>query len=332
MALRDIFTRPIHLIKDQLIEFADTVEALIAAAGSALDVQSMDTTSIGTADGIRAPDIAMDGTVAVFPYIPLQRTDAELAAMSPPISFVLYANTDTGKLQYFDGTNWIILGSGGGIIGIPPGANVSWESDINVTGSPASSWVSKDNTVTLTQSGTSRPTVTANAFGTTQGLTFDGVNDFMSVASKIISATTAGSISLVFKTGTSVVGPMVLVSQSNVAVANDWFEVGINADGKFYVESNNAGTKMTVLGSTILLPSTVYNIILCYDGTDFFVLLNNGEENPLEIANIGAFAWFGRIGGTTTFTVGATTTSGGTFRYFLGIIGGIYFWDTDLTV
>lgn len=332
MALRDIFVKPIYLIKDQLIEFANTVEAMIAAAGSALDVQGMDEVSIGTADGIRVPDIVLDGTVAVFPYIPLQRTDAELSSMSPPISFVLYANTTTGKLQYFDGTNWIVLGSGGGVIGIPPGANVSWESDTNVTGSPVSSWVSKDNTVTLTQSGTSRPSIAAGAFGSTQGLLFDGINDFMAVASKIISVTGAGSISLVFKTGTSVVGPMVLVSQSDAAVANDWFEVGINADGKFYVESNNAGTKMTVLGSSVLLASTVYNVILCYDGTDFFILLNNVEENPLEISNIGTFAWFGRIGGTTTFTVGATTTSGGTFRNFSGIIGGIYFWDTDLTI
>lgn len=332
MALRDIFNRPINLLKDQLITFADTVEAMIASVTGGFEVFESDGTSLGTADGLKAPDIIMDGTTAVLPFIPLIRTQAELSAMSPPLSFVLYANSDTKNLQYFDGTNWIVLGSGGGTIGIPPGANVSWESDTNVTGSPVSSWISKDNTVTLSQSGTSRPAIALATFGSTQGLLFDGVNDFIAVASKIISATAAGSISLVFKTGTSVVGPMVLVSQSNVAVANDWFEVGINADGKFYVESNNAGTKMTVLGSSVLLASTVYNVILCYDGTDFFILLNNVEENPLEISNIGSFAWFGRVGGTTTFTVGATTTSGGTFRNFLGIIGGIYFWDTDLTV
>lgn len=262
----------------------------------------------------------------------LFRSEAQLSAMSPPPTGPLFFNTTTPRMQFYDGTQWVILGSGGGVIGIPPGPNASWESDTGVTGSPASAWESIDETVTLAQSsGSSRPAVTASALGSTQGLTFDGVNDYLTVAAKVVTETGAATISIVFKTAAAVVGPQVLVSQSDTAVSNDWFEIGIAADGRLYVESNAAGTKHTVKGSTALLPSTIYNAILCYDGTDYFILLNNVEENPLTIENIGAFAWFGRVGGTTSFSVGATITSGGAARFFAGVVGGVYLFDEDLT-
>lgn len=212
----------------------------------------------------------------------------------------------------------------------PP--DLYWEADSGVVGSPASSWVAVRGGVTLAQ-GTagSRPAVTASAFGSTTGLTFDGTDDLLTYTGKAVSRTGAASLSIVFKTPATVTGPVVLASQSDSAVANDWFEVGIASDGKLYVESNVAGTKHTVKGSTVLSASTVYNAILTYDGTDFYLLLNGVEENPLTIENAGAFAWFGRVGGTTVFSVGATVTSAGTVRPFSGVLGGVYFWDRDIT-
>lgn len=308
------------------------LEKITRVAGGSFEVFDASGASLGFAVSIKAPDISIVGGVAVFPYVPLVRNQTQIDAMAPPISFVLYANSTTGQLQYFDGTNWIVLGSGGGVIGVTPAANVSWESDHGVTGSPAASWASIDGTVTLVQaSGTNKPAVTGAAFGATTGLTFDGVNDFIAIASKVISTTGAATISLVFKTPATIAGPAVIISQSNIAVANDWFELGIDVNGRIYVENNNAGTKHTVVGVTPLAPSTAYNAILCYDGTDFFMMLGGVEENPLTIANIGAFAWFGRVGGTTVFTVGGTQTSGGLQRPFAGVIGGIYFWSEDLT-
>lgn len=280
--------------------------------------------------GVRDALVAIDADVNA---LPTDRTQAELDALSPKPEGVLFYNATTKKMQFFDGTKWVVLGEGGGgVIGVPPSASASWNSDIGVTGSPASAWESIDETVTLAQAtGSNRPAVTASAFGSTQGLTFDGVNDHLTVATKVVTETGAATLSLVFKTAALVTGPQVIVSQSNSAVANDWFEVGIAADGRVYVESNAAGTKHTVKGSTPLLPSTAYNLILCYDGTDYFVLLQGIEENPLTIDNIGSFAWFGRVGGTTAFTVGATITSGGVQRPFAGVVGAIYLWDEDLT-
>lgn len=265
--------------------------------------------------------------------LPTHRTQAQLDALNPKPIGVLFFNSTTGKMQFYNGVAWIVLGEGGGgVIGVPPAANASWESDNGITGSPASAWESIDETVTLAQAtGSSRPAVTAGAFGSTQGLTFDGVNDYLTVTTKVVTETGAATISVVFKTAAAVTGPQVLASQSDTAVGNDWFEIGIGADGRLYVESNAAGTKHTVKGSTPLLPSTVYNAILCYDGTDYFLLLNGVEENPLTIENIGAFAWFGRVAGTTAFTLGATVTSGGVQRPFAGAIGGVYLWDEDLT-
>lgn len=207
-----------------------------------------------------------------------------------------------------------------------------WLSSSNVTGSPCSAWQSVIGNITLAQgTGTNQPSVTANAFGTTTGLTFDGVSDVLTVTPTPISRTISGSMSVVFKTPATITGPVAIVSQSDASVANDWWEFGIAADGKLYVDSNAAGTQMTVEGSTVLVPSTPYNALVVYDGVDFYVLLNGVEENPLTITSIGAFSWIGRITGTQTFSVGATITSAGTVRPFAGVVGAVYFWNSDLT-
>jgi hypothetical protein len=213
-----------------------------------------------------------------------------------------------------------------------PKADLYWESDTSVTGSPASAWASIAGSITLSQATSgNRPAVISSAFGTTQGLTFDGTNDALSYSGQAITRTGAASLSVVFKTGSSVTGPFVLISQADSSVANTWWEFGIAADGKLYIEYNNAGTKQTVEGSTVLSTSTAYNAILTYDGTDFYLLLNNVEENPLVITNTGTFAWLGAVSGTPLFGVGATMPSEGATRFFNGVIGGVYFWNRDLT-
>lgn len=321
-----------HDLLPQIRDFQLAVDAALFTVSTMFFVFDGDGALLGTATGLRGLDLTVDGSVAVIPTMPLVRSQAQIDAMSSPLPFVLYANSDTGKLQYFDGAQWVILGAGGGVIGIPPSATASWASDTGVTGSPVSAWESLDASVTLAQgTGSQRPAVTGSVFASTQGLTFDGSNDNLTVATQVIAATGEGTISIVFKTGASVAGPMVIVSQSDSAVTNNWVEIGINADGKLYIESNASGTKHTVIGSTVLDPSTVYDMQLAYDGTDYYMQLNSVEENPLVIENIGVFAWFGRVAGTTAFTVGGTITSGGLQRPFAGAIGAIYLWAVDLT-
>jgi len=212
-------------------------------------------------------------------------------------------------------------------------ASLYWESDYGVTGSPASAWLPRVGAISLSQ-GTSgnRPAVTASAFGSTTGLTFDGTNDTLFYTGQAITRTGSASLSVVFKTGSSVAGPFVLVSQADSAATDNYWEFGIGADGKLYVSSNASGTTLTIQGSTVLSTATAYNAILCYDGTDFYLTLNGVEENPLVITSIGAFAWMGRVSaGSPVFSVGATVLSSGTARFFNGVIGGVYFWNKDLT-
>lgn len=222
------------------------------------------------------------------------------------------------------------LGIAGGSINITP--DLSFISTSGVTGSPASAWDSFVGGISLTQSTAgSRPAISASAFGSAQGLSFDGANDVIGYTGKPITATAAGSLLCVFKTPSAFSSRRVIVSQSDSAVANDWWELGIDASGMVYVESNAAGTVHTVRGITELAESTAYSVILCFDGVDYFMTINGAEENPLTIESVGAFAWAGRVGGTPVFNIGGTVTSGGTQRPFSGIIGEVSFWNQDLT-
>lgn len=195
-----------------------------------------------------------------------------------------------------------------------------------------SSWASSVGSKTLTQ-GTAgnQPSAVSSIFGSQPGVLFDGSSDVLTMSSAVTSATAAGTLALVFKTGASVAGPFVLCAAVNSAVAADWVEFGISSTGKLYMESNASGTKHTVYGSTVLDVSTAYLAILCWDGTDYYLSLGTTEENPLTIENVGTFAWFGRIGGTPAFHVGANIPSGGAARFFNGHVGSVYFWSVDIT-
>ena len=254
--------------------------------------------------------------------------------MTRALTFIAYLVVTTLCSDARIVTSSARLGRGGSLgfqsVVVP---SLVWLSNSGVTGNPASAWASSTGIVTLAQATVAnQPTVTASAFGSSPGLTFNGTSSAMSASGVAVPQTAAGSLSVVFKTGASVTGPFVICAQSDSSAINNWWEIGVAADGKIYIESNANGTKQTVEGSTVLSNSTSYNAIVTYDGTDFYVQLNGVEENPLVITNVGAFAWLGRVtAGTPVFTVGATATSGGNARFFNGSVGAIYFWATDIT-
>jgi len=225
-------------------------------------------------------------------------------------------------------------GPSGGAGAIPP--DLYWESDTNVTGSPASAWGDKGTNLISLAQGTAgnRPAVTASVFGSTQGLVFDGSNDTLTfTALGTFSTTDPGSLAVIFKTGTVVTGiTQCIVSNSNSAVANDYFELGIGTDGRLFITNNVAGTSWTMGFPTVLDPSTAYHVVLCYDGTDYFLTLNGVEENP-QIMTSGTFAanWIGHSGATNTLAVGALVLSTGNTHFLNGSIGGVYFWTQDIS-
>jgi hypothetical protein len=199
----------------------------------------------------------------------------------------------------------------------------------SIANDPVGRWedgsVSETN---LTQSTlASRPTYQT----TSPSIRFDGTDDYLSYVGS--RTDTVGSLILAFTTGAtafSTRGAQVLFSSANTAVANEWFEVGITSDGRLYIEVNASGTKHTVVGSTYLTVSTSYYLTLVFDGTDYFLLLNNEEENPLTISNVGTFAWLGDIT-ATNLVVGGTVTSAGLVRPFLGDILELALYSADIT-
>lgn len=181
----------------------------------------------------------------------------------------------------------------------------------------------------LTQSTSSnRPTLTS----ATPCVTFDGTDDRL-ISSTAISAV-SGSLVVVFTTGATAFatrGAQVLVSGADATAANKWFEIGIESDGRVYIEYNNAGTKNTVACPSYLDVSTSYALLVVFDGTDYYAILGTTEQNPMIITSVGAFGWFGSVSGANNFVLGGTVTSAGLVRPFQGSILEAAIYASDIT-
>lgn len=219
------------------------------------------------------------------------------------------------------------FGSGMGGGGVTP--LVSWEADDGVTGgigSAVSAWVS--GAYTLAQgTAANRPNHVA-AFTAGHGVQFDGVNDHLAVGMYFAGAT--GSIAIVFRTGT--IGTrQVLVTHYNESSGNDWFEIGITAAGRLYIENCVAGTVSRVVGSSILTASTSYQLFASYDGTGYYLTLNGVEENPLTVEAVGTLGWLSTVTNGDAFMVGMGMQAYTGVHFFTGILGLIRIWQTDIT-
>lgn len=159
---------------------------------------------------------------------------------------------------------------------------------------------------------------------------FDGTDDYLAFAGAF--ANTLGSVYIVFKTGATAFatrGPQVLLSRADEAVTNEWFEIGITSEGRIYIERNAAGTKHTLVGSSFLELSTAYGLYVSFDDIDYYAQVNDVEQNPLTIENIGTPSWFGDVAGADNIVLGGTVTSAGLVRPFQGEVmdPGIYAQD-----
>jgi hypothetical protein len=161
---------------------------------------------------------------------------------------------------------------------------------------------------------------------------FDGTDDYLIYTGAL--ANVIGSIIVVFQTGATAFatrGAQVIFSSADNGTANNWFEIGITAAGRIYIESNVGGTKQTVEGSTFLAVSTNYSLLVVFDGTDYYASVNAVEQNPLTITNNGTFAWFGNVSSADNLVVGGTVTSGGIVRPFQGKIMELAVYAQDVT-
>lgn len=167
----------------------------------------------------------------------------------------------------------------------------------------------------------------------TPSIRFDGVDDYLRFAGS--RSDELGSLLIAFQTGATAFttrGAQVLFSSADEGSASTWFEVGLTEDGRLYIETNVAGSKRTVVGSTFLSLSTAYYLTLTFDGTDFYLQLSGTEENPLTFENFAsAFAWLGGVSGLDNIVVGGTVTSAGLVRPFQGDVMEIVLYSRDVT-
>ncbi len=211
----------------------------------------------------------------------------------------------------------------------PPASLVSWEANSGVTGgigAAVSAWSA--GSYTLNQGGAGwRPTHVA-VFTAGHGIQFDGSGDFLYLGHTFTGPT--GSLAIVFRTG-AIGTRQALLSQADTDVGNDWFEVGITAAGRIYIENCVAGVVSRLVGSTLLTAFTSYQLLAAYDGTDYYLTLNGIEENPLTVEAVGTLGWLSTVSGGDTFSVGTGFQANIAVHFFNGILGVVRIWETDIT-
>jgi hypothetical protein len=161
---------------------------------------------------------------------------------------------------------------------------------------------------------------------------FDGSNDVLTYTGAL--SDTVGTIIISFITGSTLLvdeGDQVLFSSADTGTANNWFEIGISGDGNIYLSRNVGGTIHRVIGSSVLEESTGYVAMVAFDDTDYYMMVNSTEQNPLIVESVGTPGWFGDVTGADNLCLGGTTTSAGLVRPFNGQIMSIEYYNTDVT-
>jgi len=152
----------------------------------------------------------------------------------------------------------------------------------------------------------------------TDGLNFDGSTQYISTPFADTDFTTAGSISIQF--APTIGAEMTLVSFSDSGTTNNYVEIGVDALGAVYIESNDGGTIDVLKTITTLADAVSTTLTVTYDGSVYIVAIDGEQEPVLDNTTVGTAIWFDSVTGGDVLTIGATTTSGGTANYFSGDI------------
>jgi glucose/arabinose dehydrogenase len=195
---------------------------------------------------------------------------------------------------------------------IPPGQIAAYNFDEG-SGATATDVTGNNHTGTLTNG----PVWTAGKFGS--GLSFDGVNDMVSVAdSNMLDLSTGMTLSAwVFPTATSGVRDIIIKEGSNVDIYNLYARNGQgNPESNVFV----GGTNRTAVGP-VLTTNTWTHVAGTYDGATLKLFLNGVQAATLSVsgampASTGAL----RIGGNSLWG-----------ENFLGIIDDVRVYNRALT-
>jgi len=176
-----------------------------------------------------------------------------------------------------------------------------------------------------------RPTYLAAGIASRPALVFDGTADCLEAFNNLPTGT-ACEFAIVFKTGaTAFAGrTQTLLAFADNAAANEYGRVGIDADGKCFIEVNNSGTTHKVTGSTVLSLENEY--CLCGDSTGdawSLRLVGAEEAETLAVTTANSGQWIGDLSGVDSVVIGALHTSGGYADYFEGSIAQVILCDVN---
>jgi len=101
-------------------------------------------------------------------------------------------------------------------------------------------------------------------------------------------------------------------------------QLGIDANGKVFWESNISGTVKRATGDTVLEVDGTYVIVVTHDGTNVAIRVNGTAQTLAGDADGG---WFGDVSGRDAVTVGALVVSSGATDLFDGYVAEVALYD-----
>lgn len=177
------------------------------------------------------------------------------------------------------------------------------------------------------------PTVNRRSIGGETGTTFDGTNDFLECLDSDLLSSTSCTLGIVFKTGATAFatkGVQTLFSFSDKAADNEFWRLGIDANGCLFVECNDSGTTHKVTTQAHLENATVYGVELASDGDAWSIrMLRNELDEPLTVTTANSGKWVGDLADIDSFVLGCLRLSGGDADFFEGDLLDIAVWDTQ---
>ena len=242
--------------------------------------------------------------------------------------------TNADELQIYDNVYWGVTGNYialseqvSGVYNVDDlGTLTQWhESDstgtILVEANAVSGWNNNVNGgVNFSQAATAnRPTWDERGWDAdAQGAIKFETNDYL-VHSGSVSET-EGHLALSVRLPETLSNEQVLVATSDEGTNNNYLELGINAAGNVYVQSNDGGSVNHVTSATTLTGVYKYNLQLNSDGSEWQLRIN-GTADPLTVvsgSNNGH--WFGDVTGADNVALGAKFNSDGVLKPFAGWI------------
>lgn len=190
-----------------------------------------------------------------------------------------------------------------------------------VTGDPVSQWDSADIAASAFTQGTAanQPDYQASVLNSLPGIYFDGSNDHLACSSNVVTGT-EHTLTVVGKLGASAFAvDQVIISCSDTATADYYWELGIDSAGKFYVEAKNGGTVNRVTGNTVMSPSGSFVVTVASDGFDWTLIVNRTAQTLTLTSGANTGDMPSGISGIDNTVLGAKVSTT-TAKYFQGWI------------